>query len=97
MKREVFEKVMNEVGDAYIYYNRLDNKGGKTYSVATTDFSAETSPYIAKRWEQDKHRKQLQADEGSVVVFSYTNDRFRRIPLDKITRITPLMAEINRG
>jgi hypothetical protein len=86
---------METHGDAYVYYKRVDEKGNKiAYTVATTDFSEATSPYIAKRWAADSY-KYKNLPEGTVVFWSWSSNRFRTLPLDNIVRVTSLGAAVN--
>lgn len=90
-------------GDFYLFYRKLGGQG-TTYLVGTTDFD---NKYI-----QAKHaagKSGIRADlpleaahdqavfEDCILVFSWTNDKFRIVKAKDVRRMSPLAAELKNG
>ncbi|QDF14711.1 hypothetical protein PONTUS_62 [Vibrio phage Pontus] len=90
-------------GDFYLYYRKHTGKG-TTYLVGTTDFD---NKYIQAKHASGKAgvRADLPLDEAqdhakgenSILVFSWTNDKFRLINAQDVRRMSPLAAELRNG
>lgn len=90
-------------GDFYLYYKKRQGNGA-TYLVGTTDFD---NHYIRNKHQsgraglsaevslQDHVRNA--AAINSILVFSWTNDKFRLLDAKEIRRLTPLSAELRNG
>ncbi|ASV43434.1 hypothetical protein [Vibrio phage JSF12] len=85
-------------GDFYMYYPKKDSKG-TTYLVGTLDFankyiqSKVTSDRVTRGTDPDALQADLQK-RNSILVFSWTNDRFRILPATSVKKMTALRAEI---
>lgn len=94
-------------GDFYLYYRKQRAKG-VTYLVGTTNF---VNKYIIDKALTGKagvpagitaeqlcfeYPKEL-AKQGKVLVFSWTNDKFRILDAKDVSRVTPLSAELQNG
>lgn len=96
-------------GDFYLYYNKYHGNGS-TYLVGTTDFD---NKYILKRATEHgsglteplsgavEQRLELVAKganaSGKVMVFSWTNNKFRFLDIKDVRRLTPLAAELRNA
>lgn len=90
-------------GDFYMYYQKLRGKG-TTYLVGTADF--DNKYILAKSTDGvsgiptgamlSVYSATLQK-QGKVLVFSWTNDKFRVLDAKDIRHVTPLSAELQRG
>lgn len=90
-------------GDFYMYYRKHTGKG-TTYLVGTTNFD---NSYIQNMALEVGNGVPAQADlghlqkvvnqEGKILVFSWTNNKFRVIPASHVRRLTPLSAELRNG
>lgn len=90
-------------GDFYCYYRKHTGKG-TTYLVGTTDFY---NKYIKAKHATGKagltgdvslETLQEQANkQDNVIVFSWTNDKFRILSAKDVRRISPLAAELRNG
>lgn len=90
-------------GDFYLFYRKLGGQG-TTYLVGTTDFD---NKYIQAKHAAGKSgiRPSLSlesaqaeaASENAILVWSWTNDKFRMISAQDIRRMSPLAAELKNG
>ncbi|AUG85267.1 hypothetical protein KNV09_gp064 [Vibrio phage Athena] len=90
-------------GDFYLYYRKHTGKG-TTYLVGTTDFD---NKYIQAKHASGKAGLTpnvcLSALQGqalmqdNVIVFSWTNDKFRILSAKDVRRMSPLAAELRNG
>lgn len=90
-------------GDFYLYYRKHTGKG-VTYLVGTTDFD---NKYIQAKHaagragvRSDLSLESAQAEassENAILVFSWTNDKFRVISAQDARRMSPLAAELRNG
>ena len=75
-----------EHGDFYVYYTK-QGSNSTTYAVGTTDFN---NWYIEAKGAQPSHDP-----ETEFLFFSWTSDKFRVIPFERIRTLSPLSAELN--
>lgn len=90
-------------GDFYLYYRKHTGKG-TTYLVGTADFD---NKYIQAKHASGKagiranlsleSAQEHAASEGGILVFSWTNDKFRMIFANDVRRMSPLSAELRNG
>lgn len=90
-------------GDFYAFY-RKHTGHGTTYLVGTTDLD---NAYIANKHASGKAgipagvplevASAKAQSEDSVLVFSWTNDKFRILKASDVKRMSPLSAELKRG
>ncbi|AFB83883.1 hypothetical protein VPT02_117 [Vibrio phage VPT02] len=90
-------------GDFYMYYRKNTGKG-TTYLVGTSDFD---NKYIQAKQATGKagvtahvslELLQAQANkQDNVLVFSWTNDKFRILSAKDVRRMSPLAAELRNG
>lgn len=100
--KKIFEQAEKH-GDFYMYYRKHNGKGN-TYLVGTTEFDnkyikakhasgkAGVYPNVSLKTAADKARA-----NGSVLIFSWTNDKFRTLKASDVRRLTPLSAELRNG
>ena len=96
-------------GDAYVYYKKVVGKGS-TYLVGTVDF--DNKYILAKALEAGSGldtplegnvlarltmASNAALTEGKILVFSWTNNKFRFIEADRVTRVTGLSTELRRA
>lgn len=103
MKLEQILNHAEEHGDFYLYYRKNVGKG-VTYLVGTTNFD---NKYIQAKHATGKagvtNKESLSALQGralmqnAVLVFSWTNDKFRVISAHEVRRMTPLASELRNG
>lgn len=103
MKLAQITQQAEKQGDFYLYYNKRTGKG-TTYLVGTTDFD---NKYIQAKHATGKagitahvpleHLQEQAAKQDNVLVFSWTNDKFRILSAKEVRRMSPLSAELKRG
>lgn len=103
MKLEQILQQAENHGDFYLYYRKNTGKG-TTYLVGTTDFdnkyiqAKHASGKAGVRSDLSLASAQAEAEsENSVLVFSWTNDKFRLINANDVRRMAPLSAELRNG
>jgi len=79
MEQQDFNKLANKLGDFNVFYRRRD--GSKAHTVATTDL---TTKYITSKGKAPKETP------GTVVMWSWTADRYLKLPISCIGWVTPL-------
>jgi hypothetical protein len=85
-KRIAVQEQAKEHGDFYVYYTK-QGSNSTTYAVGTTDYD---------NWYIKAKGAIPQYDEANeFMFFSWTSDKFRVIPYDRIRTLSPLSAEIN--
>lgn len=99
---QILEQAENH-GDFYMYYRKNAGKG-TTYLVGTTDFD---NKYIQAKHATGKagltpdvSLSALQGQalmQGNVIIFSWTNDKFRILSANDVRRMSPLSAELRNG
>lgn len=99
---QILEQAENH-GDFYMYYRKHTNKG-TTYLVGTVDFD---NKYIQAKFASGKAGldgcgnldglQKLANSAGRVIVFSWTNDKFRVLEAKDVRRMSPLSAELRNG
>lgn len=82
MKREVFERDAESMGDFYIYYQKKDSNA-ITFGIATTNL---TTPHIANKL------KKVSLKEDEVLLWNWRYDSPLKLPLSRIKKLTPLSA-----
>lgn len=109
MKITDLVKKAHDMGDFYLYYTKFRGNG-TTYLVGTTDFdnkyiqamagkhgsglSTPITGAVSQRLEM--MQKGAQAS-GKVLVFSWTNNKFRFIDSKDARRLVPLASELRNG
>lgn len=103
MKLAHMQAQADKHGDFYLYYLKHTGKG-TTYLVGTTDFD---NKYIQERHADGKSGlpssvpleklRSTSASRGEMLVFSWTNDKFRSISAKEARRMSPLGAELRNG
>lgn len=91
----------NSMGDFYVVYTKATGRG-RTYLVGTADFDNKYILATGKK-ANDERLHSLGAinayaedlkKEGKVLLFSWTNNKFRAVRAANVTRMTPLQAEM---
>lgn len=96
MTKDKFIELADKFDTFYVNYKKA-NAPGKTYLVGTHNLD---TPYIQKQLEiAPKKIKQLvqEPEDDKVVLFSYTNDRFRVLDYSSIVWMRMLSTEIGGG
>lgn len=96
MELNKFNQLMAQFGVAYIYYTQKPGVKQQSYVVATTDFSDKYIQQKMKENEVEFGTALPEAKPDEVVVFSYSKDKFRKLPLHSIKRVTSLESELRK-
>lgn len=83
-----------EYGEVFIHYRKTSRKPGEPWSTqlqGTMDFS---DKYLAKRFKSENPTPPA---ENEILVFSRTNDRFRYLPVELITKIDHLGTVVDKA
>ena len=80
MKKEEFEKRLDDAGDAIITY-RSQNSRKLKYNVCTRDFSTE---YIRQK------RNRAKEGQHTVLLFCWDTDSYRILVPENVTSVVPL-------
>ena len=105
---EAVSKAKN-MGDFYLYYNKYKGKGS-TYLVGTTDFNNKYILEKAKKYGSGLHTtvtedtlqgllsiQKLAETNNKIMLFSWTNDKFRFLDSKDVRRLTPLATELRNA
>jgi hypothetical protein len=87
MERTEFIRQLHNHGDAVI--NFLNGKGKKKYVVGTLDF---TPTHIARK---SRPRRGPEDGDDRVLIFSWDEDKFKFLKVDRVFAITPLSSILN--
>lgn len=93
-KKEQVVAACDSYGEVFIHYRKASRKPGEPWSTqlqGTMDFS---DKYLSERFVRENPRP---AKENEILVFSRTNDRFRYLPVDSITKIEHLGTVVNKA
>lgn len=90
MNRTTFDSKAEKFGDFYVYYPKLQGTG-TTYMVVTVDFD---NTYIQRKLKQ---YRPVELKDTEVLVFSWTNDKFRILDLNSVKNMSGLGAVLRNG
>lgn len=98
MQLEMFNELMDKFGVACITYTALGSDNRKfTFVYGTTDFSDKHIKDIEWKNIEIFGSPRPEVNEGEVLIFSYSKNRFRKLPLKSIKRVTSLAEELNKA
>lgn len=96
MDANKFNSLMASYGVAYVYYTQNRGTKQQSYVVGTTDFS---DKYIQAKMKENEvlyGKPTPDLEPGEVLIFSYSKDKFRKLPLAAIKRVTALAVELKK-
>lgn len=104
MDKLAFETAMAKLGVAYITHKlspSLQKETGAsrttTFVVGTTDFD---DPYIRKIEAENVKvygSPRIEVEEDEVLIFSYSKNKFRKLKLDSVLKVTSLNEGLDRS
>lgn len=89
MNFSTFKEKMDTAGDAYVYY-KSPVSGKQKYHICTMDFSTE---YINKKLKEQTTGS-IPLKPGTIKVFCWDLDDFKRIDVASVQQIVPLNSVI---
>lgn len=95
MELNKFTKMMDTHNVAYINYTSTTGK--RSFVVGTLDFD---TPHIKKIEAANTEKfgsPRPKAKEGEVLIFSYSKDKFRCLPVDSIISVNSLAQELRKA